>query len=328
MKKNITLFFLFFFTLQIGYSQCDIPGGDMESFLDITEEFEYDFDVELDTTLYINTDFNPILRVFFLIFTDLFYELTGVELNEFVSVGLGQNRYSTGADGTAHGLQLIPGRFLNFADGGTENFECGMNPTSLQGYYRHVGVDTDTAIVIVLLDDEPSYDPIFNSESDDFSDILDAGVDAVGYSVIVGGPDEYTSFDIPIQYANNMETPDSALIYIVAFGDSLNLAAGNEMYYVFDELKFSGVSTSTADLDRSEALMISPNPTNDILQIKSDEYSISDYKIFNATGQLILQNTNVARQQQNIDVSELPAGVYYLETTLEDYFGRKKFIKM
>jgi len=327
MKKSITLLFFFLFTLQIGYSQCDIPGGEMENFLDITEEFEYDFDVELDSTLYINPEFVPILRTLFLIFSDLFYELTGVELQEFVSGGLGQNKFSPGAEGTPFALQLVPGRFLNFADGGTENFVCGMNPSSLQGYYRHRGVDNDTAIVIVILDDEPSYDPIFNSESDDFSDILDSDVDAIGFQVITGGPDTYTAFDIPIQYSNPMETPDSAFIYILTFGDSLNLAEGNEMYYVFDEFKFS-TTVSTDDLDRSESITISPNPTNDVLRIESNDYPISDYKVFNATGQLILQSTTIANQQQQIDVSDLPAGVYYLEMTLDNYFGRKKFVKM
>lgn len=327
MKKNITLLFFFLFTLHVGFSQCDIPGGDMENFLDITEEFEYDFDVELDSTLYINTEFVPLLRVLFLAFTDLFYDLVGVELTEFVSGGLGQNRYSPGAEGTPFALQLTPGRFLNFADGGTENFACGMNPSSLQGYYRHRGVDTDTAIVIVILDDEPSYDPIFNSEFDDISEILDSGVDGVGYVIITGGPDEYTTFDIPIQYANSMETPDSGFVYIVTFGDSLNLAAGNEMYYVFDELKFSDV-TSTDNLDRSETITISPNPTSDLLRIESNEYPIADYKIFSATGKLILQNATAPNQQQSIDVSGLPSGVYYLEMNLEAYFGRKKFVKM
>jgi len=299
----------------------------MENFLDVTADFEYDFGVEVDSTIFINENFVPILRTIFLAFSDLFSDLTGAEFNEFVNGGFGQSRYTPGANGTAAALQLTPGKFLNFADGVTANFACGEKSEYLQGKFLHRGVDTDTAIVVVILDDEPNYDPIFNSDSENFEDILEADVDGVGYKLITGGPEEYTDFQLPIQY-NTTDTPDSAYIYILTFGDSINLAAGNEMYYVFDELIFTDIMLSADDLDRSETISLTPNPVSDFLLINSDNYPISAYKIYDAMGQLMLQNTNDQPLHRNIDVSGLPVGVYYLETKLEDYFGRKKFVKI
>jgi len=325
MKSTFTLLLLSFFTFQLSFAQCDIPGGEMENFIDFTEEFEYDFEIETDSIIYVNQEFTPFLRFLFAILGDVLGDLVGTEIDEFVSEGLGHNRYSPGADGTDYALQLTPGKFLNIADAGSENFYCGARPQSLKGKYLHEGSPNDTAIILALLDEEPSYDVIFNSDT--FDEFVNADVDGIGFMQLVGGPNTYTEFEIPINY-NNETTPDSALIYILTFGDSLYVAQGNPMYYVIDQLQFTDFEVSTKDLDLSEAVDLFPNPANESITIKSASHQLSNIKIYDALGQAIYQSNNTKQYQHTIDISQLTSGIYYLETDLDQYFARKKFVKL
>jgi len=59
-------------------------------------------------------------------------------------------------------------------------------------------------------------------------------------------------------------------------------------------------------------LVIYPNPTNDFLNIKSDETTIENVKIYDIKGALLYENKN-NENQINIDLSDFTAGIYFLK---------------
>jgi hypothetical protein len=63
----------------------------------------------------------------------------------------------------------------------------------------------------------------------------------------------------------------------------------------------------------SGVLTVYPNPTNGVLTIHHSEFSIhhSAFRITNLMGQTILSG-NITNETQQIDVSTLPQGMYFI----------------
>ncbi|RMA66291.1 T9SS type A sorting domain-containing protein [Ulvibacter antarcticus] len=69
-----------------------------------------------------------------------------------------------------------------------------------------------------------------------------------------------------------------------------------------------------------------PNPTTDVLNIASDELSVSEIKIYDSKGSLIkkLSNSNI---NKTIDVSKFASGIYYVQISSEEKIMTKMFVK-
>ena len=72
-------------------------------------------------------------------------------------------------------------------------------------------------------------------------------------------------------------------------------------------------------------LSIYPNPVMDYLNMKSSS-DILSYKIFDLNGRIIL-NEKMNTQNENIKVSRLPSGIYFINVKTIDYEIYEKFIK-
>lgn len=80
------------------------------------------------------------------------------------------------------------------------------------------------------------------------------------------------------------------------------------------------------ELNNENEIQIFPNPASDYINIQSQENAV--IQIYNSTGQIILtQKTNSSNAQ--IDVSVLPAGVYFVNLMDEEglIVGKSKFLK-
>ncbi len=69
-------------------------------------------------------------------------------------------------------------------------------------------------------------------------------------------------------------------------------------------------------LDVNSLFTVYPNPTSDLINIKCDVDYPYDIKLLNTIGQVIFENSNVMGDQV-IDVQRFPAGVYFLNTTID-----------
>lgn len=73
----------------------------------------------------------------------------------------------------------------------------------------------------------------------------------------------------------------------------------------------------------TDFLQVFPNPANDQVSVSSISESISDISLFSSTGNLVIQVKPGGREAQ-LNLSDLPKGMYSLSATLED---RKRIVK-
>jgi hypothetical protein len=89
------------------------------------------------------------------------------------------------------------------------------------------------------------------------------------------------------------------------------------------------VSTQVANIlsvddNRLSTFTVSPNPTEDILNIKSQKSTVTKLELYNNIGQVVLSVYN----ENQIDVSSLTSGLYFIK--IEDGYGNietKKIVK-
>lgn len=94
----------------------------------------------------------------------------------------------------------------------------------------------------------------------------------------------------------------------------------------FNSLAFSIVGTNvlgtTEEVFNSNKLTISPNPTSDILNIKTDS-KINNVSVVDMTGRKV----NVKLDGDKVDVRAFPAGTYLINIETKDGISTEKFIK-
>ncbi len=88
------------------------------------------------------------------------------------------------------------------------------------------------------------------------------------------------------------------------------------------KITITGQANSIAELNKV-SVKIYPNPIENILYIESVE-TINEFKIYSIDGKLIL-NEKVSKNQ--INLSELSTGAYFIEFKIDEYLSSYKFIK-
>jgi len=88
------------------------------------------------------------------------------------------------------------------------------------------------------------------------------------------------------------------------------------------KITITGQANSMAELNKV-SVKIYPNPIENILNIESAE-SINEFKIYSMDGKLIL---NEKASKNQINLSELSPGAYFIEFKINDYSISHKFIK-
>lgn len=94
------------------------------------------------------------------------------------------------------------------------------------------------------------------------------------------------------------------------------------------------VLTSTADFEKDEfELTVFPNPAHHTINLKfnSSEKSRIEISIYNQSGKAVRENFKYTAAENNtcsIDVSDLPAGIYYIHLNMDDKIISRKIVLM
>jgi len=108
-----------------------------------------------------------------------------------------------------------------------------------------------------------------------------------------------------------------------------NVSQGEITLYNFENVTANhtiAVSfTVGIDDNESKAVLIYPNPANQVLNVNSTEY-FESLEISNLLGQVILEKM-LTTQSTAINISSLKSGVYFIRLKGENNFVTKKFIK-
>jgi len=70
---------------------------------------------------------------------------------------------------------------------------------------------------------------------------------------------------------------------------------------------------------------ISPNPVNSVLHISAENIQYYNLKVYNATGELVLQSGKL-NSNTDIDLSQYPEGIYFIQINSNNKMFNKKFI--
>lgn len=137
------------------------------------------------------------------------------------------------------------------------------------------------------------------------------------------GQDEYTKFEIPIDFKGDFSKIDS-LSFV--FRNSVNLMCGDvgewadicNLFFIDDlSLEFEPNSVENSD----DNIIIYPNPANNIINI-STKKNIKEIELFNQYGQIKITDRNT------INISNLTPGIYFLKITTDEAEFNSKFIKI
>lgn len=119
------------------------------------------------------------------------------------------------------------------------------------------------------------------------------------------------------------DTPftNSQGIYPTAIGGMQFLSNSANSEFYMDDLIYLGGILNSSDFEENK-ITIHPNPAADILQIYT-ESTVEEIVIYNLLGQNVLSDFAL----NEIDVSYLPRGIYYLEVFSEKGSAVQKFVK-
>ncbi len=80
---------------------------------------------------------------------------------------------------------------------------------------------------------------------------------------------------------------------------------------IIRKITFSNTLSTTSFGENKTSLVLYPNPSSDVIKIKSDADENLVTKIYSLTGQLVLEG--VYQSNQDIDVSRLSSGLYLVQ---------------
>ncbi len=143
----------------------------------------------------------------------------------------------------------------------------------------------------------------------------------------------FENIQLPFDDANN----DGYVVFKIktnpnlALGDTFSNTASIYFDYNFPIVTNTYTTTIAAlasvDFEFSNYFELAPNPTKNILNIRSkNAIELSSVSIYNTVGQLVLVIPN-AKETSSIDVSQLTSGTYFLQVLSDQGSSNSKFIK-
>lgn len=169
---------------------------------------------------------------------------------------------------------------------------------------------------------------------------------SVGAILYSGGPYNGTSEDnTTFNYSFTIEDNECYTFTIFdAYGDGICCDFGNGSYELTDNIGtviFTGgefgddetttittASLSTSEFELSNSISIYPNPTTNVLTIKSVNNNMPDaYAVYNMLGQVVLSNKVANESDLTINTSALSNGMYFINISKESSQVSLPFIK-
>ncbi len=106
--------------------------------------------------------------------------------------------------------------------------------------------------------------------------------------------------------------------------DILVTATDLSLYEVSAEFKLYVVDVLDID-NLSNNIQIFPNPSNGIFTIAGDD--IVSIDIINIKGEIIRSDQNISQKNNNLDISDMPNGIYFIKINSKLSSELRKIIK-
>lgn len=123
-------------------------------------------------------------------------------------------------------------------------------------------------------------------------------------------------------------TSDTSLNYIVAHGpDGANAVSSGHGGTGFRQASTTAITLGIQDFTLNDKFAIYPNPSNGLMNIKSDGFVISSITVVDLQGRTVKKiNTNTFESNTPVDLSSLSSGIYNMIISSPDAKGMKKIL--
>ncbi len=237
-----------------------------------------------------------------------------------------------------HGLALVTPQVYNTG----QQLSDTLNWMKIEGSFTATGIEsyitlgnffTDSASDIGFVGNPTPWDSYYYIDDISVIDVSTpalAGRDTtitLGDSVFVGRPQEVGLNEDCIWYVNNIAIDTVAGMWVKPIVPTTYVLkqtiCGTTRY---DSIRVNIVGAGINQLTNNNVITISPNPTNGVFTISTEEVKIKEVKIINVLGCEILKQVQ-NDQSATIDLSDFSKGIYFVEVKTERGIVRKKLIK-
>ncbi len=289
-------------------AQCQVPNGDFEELVDITDTLSKELTLILKFPVVAPVGWLPTFRTVEIALSDFFADYLDRDTMD-LDIFAGLRPVNPGAAGTTTAVRL-QGDTLALSSDMVQFFPCSARPEKITGFHRYVGsAPRDSLIVMALLTSNQSL----NQE------------DAIGSAVFItyGGPNEYTPFEASFEYVSD-EIPDTAAVLILSLKDEEH--AGDTSHYVVDQIQFEGESVPVREITWQQRPFLTPNPITDraALSVRTEEPGL--LQIYDALGRPYYQSQVV--NGNSVHLNHLPTGFYLARFETRDQSLVQKILKL
>ena len=145
----------------------------------------------------------------------------------------------------------------------------------------------------------------------------------------------WSNFGMSLNYVDSLHYPDSCLIVLQASGT----APTNNDYLWVDALALTGTvalapPAPPANLVGLSALILNtapisiyPNPAQNTIHLSTYDVKVYDIDVYSSTGEKLVAKKVLIENELDIDISNLPKGIYLLYATNANGIQKDRFIK-
>jgi len=146
---------------------------------------------------------------------------------------------------------------------------------------------------------------------------------------LTGSTNGWQSFDLDMtNWASdwgNFPIAMTADTIIFRFTYITDSSSTNSDGWMIDDFVLEDWSEGIPEIQNNNLISLSPNPTSNKLEIQKTKPAENvRVQIMNCTGQILIDNLHFTGE--NVDVSSLPCGIYFLKYSDDKNFAIKKFI--
>lgn len=171
-------------------------------------------------------------------------------------------------------------------------------PLKISGYYKYNTATNDSGFVYLYMNR--------------FNAVLNAEEQVAGAAIFLPLAADWTYFEADVLDAfANAPAPES---YVILASSTKQTDQPEMSTLWLDDLQFNGVSSAN-NLDLDASLNIYPNPVADHVRIEMQTSTMTKIVLTNSAGRQVLVNT-LTDNQTEIDVSNLPSGIYVVSLSL------------
>ncbi|NOZ47322.1 MAG: T9SS type A sorting domain-containing protein [Chlorobi bacterium] len=198
--------------------------------------------------------------------------------------------------------------FINHTGDITGGIPTHNRPLKFKGYYKYFPANSDIATISIWFMKGP------------YAEKIGEGKIEISQTVAT-----WTEFVVDIQYYTDDE-PDTMNVLFTTSSDPFNIQVGSVLE--IDNISLEQSTSYTPEIANSN-LSVFPNPANNFVQVINPEISgKSTLKIINTIGEVLITKTfySTSGFNENIDLNDVPGGIYFIELSNIRTHSVKKLI--